>query len=331
MRARITGTGGYLPSAILTSEELAERLCVSTEWIVERTGIRARHIAAPGETTSQMAIRAARQALDAAGIAADELDLIVVGTVTPDSPTPSTAALVQAALGASKACAFDISAACAGALFGMVVAEQFIKTGLARRALVVGAELLSRSIDWEDRNTAVLFGDGAGAAILEAAEGDGGDDGPGILARQLHTDGALAGILSIPGPGTALAARDPRLVADRLDVVHMQGREVFRSAVRTLTAAAGEVLREAGLARDHVEHVMGHQANLRIIQSVMAHMDLPMERCHINVDRCGNTSAASILLLIDAAARRGALRPGDHLLCLAAGAGLVWGGLLLRW
>lgn len=328
MRARITGTGGYLPTKVMTSEALAARLGVTADWIVERTGIRARHIAAPGETTSQMAVRAARQALDAAGLAPDALDLIVVGTITPDFPTPSTAALVQAALGASRACAFDVSAACAGALFGLVVAEQFIRTGLARRALVVGAELLSRSIDWEDRNTAVLFGDGAGAVILEASEED---DGPGILARRLHTDGALAGILSIPGPGTAVSARDPGLVAEKLDVIHMQGREVFRSAVRTLTAAAGEILDEAGLSRDHVEHVMGHQANLRIIQSVMAHMDLPMERCHINLDRCGNTSAASILLLIDAAARQGALSPGDHLLCLAAGAGLVWGGLLLRW
>lgn len=328
MRARITGTGGYLPTGVMTSEELAMRLGVTVDWIVERTGIRARHIAAPEETTSQMAVRAARQALDAAGLTAGAIDLIVVGTITPDSPTPSTAALVQSALGASKACAFDVSAACAGALYAMVIAEQFLKTGLMRRALVIGAELLSRSIDWEDRNTAVLFGDGAGAVILEASQDD---DGPGILARRLHTDGALAGILSIPGPGTAISPRDPRLAAQRLDAVHMQGREVFRSAVRTLTAAAGEVLDEAGLPRDHVEHVMGHQANLRIIQSVMAHMDLPMERCHINVDCCGNTSAASILLLIDAAARRGALHPGDHLLCLAAGAGLVWGGLLLRW
>ena len=328
MRARIIGTGGYLPPDVMTSEALAERLGVTTEWIVERTGIGARHIAAPDETTSQMATKAARQALLSAGIAAEEIDLIIVGTVTPDSPTPSTAALVQAALGASRASAFDVSAACAGALFGMVVAEQFIKTGLARHALVIGAELLSRSINWDDRNTAVLFGDGAGAVILAASEDD---DGPGILARRLHTDGALGGILSIPGPGTAVSARDPRLVAERLDTIHMQGREVFRSAVRTLTAAAGEVLSEAGVTREDIEHVMGHQANLRIIQSVMAHLDLPMERCHINLDRCGNTSAASILLLIDAAARQGKLRAGDHLLCLVAGAGLVWGGLLLRW
>ena len=328
MRARITGTGGYLPATVLTSEELAERLGVTADWIVDRTGIRARRIAAPEETTSQMAVRAARQALESAGIAPSELDLIIVGTVTPDAPTPSTAALVQAALGASRAFAFDLSAACAGALFGLVVAEQFIRAGTVRRALVVGAELLSRSIDWSDRNTAVLFGDGAGAVVLEASADD---DGPGILAERLHTDGTLAPILAIPAPGSAISARDPRMARDRLDAIHMQGREVFRSAVRTLTAAAGEVAEAAGLPLEHVEHVMGHQANLRIIQSVMDHMGLPMARCHLNLDRYGNTSAASILLLIDEAARRGELTAGDHLLCLAAGAGLVWGGLLLRW
>lgn len=328
MRAHITGTGGYLPVDVLTSERLGERLGVTVDWIVERTGIRARHLAAPGETTSQMAIHAARRALEAANLSATELDLIIVGTVTPDSPTPSTAALVQASLGASNACAFDLSAACAGALFGLVVAEQFLKTGFARRALIVGAELLSRSIDWEDRDTAVLFGDGAGAVILEASEDD---EGPGILARCLHTDGNLAPILAIPGPGTAVAAHDPRLIADRLDTIHMQGREVFRSAVRTLTAVANELVESVSLPLGHIDHVMGHQANIRIIQAVMDRLELPMERCHINLDRCGNTSAASILLLIDEAARKGMLQPGDHLLCLAAGAGLVWGGLLLRW
>ncbi|MDR0965552.1 MAG: ketoacyl-ACP synthase III [Myxococcales bacterium] len=330
MRARITGTGGYLPADVLTSESLADRLGVTADWIVERTGIRARRIAAPNETTSQMATHAARQALEAAGIAATDLDLIVVGTVTPDSPTPSTAALVQAALGASNAFAFDVSAACAGGLFGLVVAEQFLKTGVARRALIVGAELLSRSIDWDDRDTAVLFGDGAGAVILEASEDD-TDDGPGILARQLCTDGKLAPILAIPGPGTAMSARNPRLVSERLDVIHMQGREVFRSAVRTLSSLATELLDEVSLPIARVEHVMGHQANLRIIRAVMERIGVPMERCHINLDRYGNTSAASILLLIDETARTGALKPGEHLLCLAAGAGLVWGGLLLRW
>jgi 3-oxoacyl-(acyl-carrier-protein) synthase III len=328
MRARITGTGGYVPSQILTNAEIAGRLGISEDWIVERTGIQGRRIAAPDETTSQMARKAAVLALESAGMAPEDLGLIIVATVTPDSPTPSTAARLQWALGAVNAFAFDVSAACSGALTGLTIAEQFIRTGVVRHALVVGAETLSRFIDWTDRDTSVLFGDGAGAIILSASEDD---DGPGLLARHMHTDGSLVPILGIPAPGSAISARDPRVAAEKLDTIHMQGREVFKSAVRTMTASAIELAAEAGIPIDHVEHVMGHQANIRIIQSVMGRIGLPVERCHINLDRYGNTSAASIPLLIDEVARSGAFQPGDHLLCLAAGAGLVWGGILLRW
>ena len=327
MRARLIGTGGYVPETIKTNAEIAERLGISEDWIVERTGIRERRIAAPDETTSQMSLKAAAGALEMAGIKPEDLDLIIVATVTPDSPTPSTAARVQGALGAVNAFAFDISAACSGALTAVTIAEQFIRTGVIRRALIIGAEVLSRVINWDDRDTAVLFGDGAGALIFEASD----DDGPGILSRHIHTDGTLVPILNIPAPGSAIPASDPRIAAEKLDTIHMQGREVFKSAVRTLTASASELVREAGIAMEEVGHVMGHQANIRIIQSVMSRIGLPEERCHINLDRYGNTSAASIPLLIDESARRGDFKAGDHLLCLAAGAGLVWGGFLLRW
>lgn len=328
MRARIIGTGGYVPSQVLTNAEIAGRLGISEDWIVERTGIHARRVAAPDETTSQMSLKAAKAALENAGIPATDLDMVIVATITPDSPTPSTAARLLEPLGATNAFGFDISAACSGALTGITIAEQFIRTGAARTALVIGAEVLSRCINWMDRDTSVLFGDGAGAVILQASPDD---DGPGILSRHMHTDGTLVPILGIPAPGSAVSARDPRMVAEKLDTIHMQGREVFKSAVRTLTISANELVQEAGITMDHVEHVMGHQANIRIIQAVMDRIGLPVERCHVNLDRYGNTSAASIPLLLDEANRRGDFKPGDHLLFMAAGAGLVWGGFLLRW
>ena len=328
MRARIIGTGGYVPERVKTNAEVAERLGISESWIVERTGIRERRIAALDETTSMMALKAAHGALEMAALQPKDLDLIIVATVTPDSPTPSTAARLQGMLGAVNAFAFDLSAACSGALTAITVAEQFIRTGVIKRALVVGAEVLSRIIDWDDRDTAILFGDGAGAVILEASP----DDGPGILSRHMHTDGTLVPVLNIPAPGSAIAATDPRIAQNpRLTTLYMNGREVFKSAVKTMTSSAVELVEEAGLPIEHVEHVMGHQANIRIIQSVMSRIGLPVERCHINLDRYGNTSAASIPLLIDEGARKGAFQRGDHLLCLAAGAGLVWGGFLLEW
>lgn len=327
MRARIIGTGGYVPERILGNEELARKIGETPEWIVKLTGIHERRVAAETETTSDMAAEAARRALDSAGIPPESIDLIVVGTVTPDCPTPATAALVQHKIGARRAFAFDVSAACVGGLYAMTIVDQFIRTGAVKRALVIGAELLSRSIDWEDRNTCILFGDGAGALVLEASSEA---EGPGILSSHLHTDGALAELLWIPGPGTAVPVGE-RLVREKLDKVKMNGREVFKVAVRTLTAAAGEALEANGMQIAQVAHVMGHQANERIIESVMDRIGVPMERCRLNLHKYGNTSAASILLLIDEAAREGRLHRGDLLLCLAAGAGMAWGSVLVRW
>jgi 3-oxoacyl-[acyl-carrier-protein] synthase-3 len=327
MRSRIIATGGYVPERILGNDEIAARLGVTADWIVKLTGIRERRVAAATETTSDMAAAAARRALDSASIDPASIDLIVVGTVTPDCPTPATAALVQAKIGATRAFAFDLSAACVGGLYAMSVADQFIRTGAVKRALVIGAELLSRSIDWEDRNTCILFGDGAGALVLEASADE---QGPGILSTHLHTDGSLAEILWIPGPGTAVPCGE-RLVSEKLDKIKMNGREVFKVAVRTLAAAANEALEANRLQIGQIAHVMGHQANERIIESVMDRIGVPMERCHLNLHKYGNTSAASILLLIDEAARAGKLKPGELLLCLAAGAGMAWGSVLVRW
>lgn len=326
MRARVIGTGGYVPERILTNEELGRRIDASPEWIVARTGIRERHIAAEGEASSDMAAAAARRALESAGLQPRDLDMIVVATVTGDVPTPATAALVQAKLGAERAFAFDLSAACVGAVYALAVADAFIRAGTVKRALVIGVELLSRSLDWDDRNTCILFGDGAGALVLEATA----EEGRGLLSSHLHTDGSLAEILWIPGPGTAAPISD-RLIAEKRDKVKMNGREVFKVAVRTLAVAAQEALEANGVTVDQVAHVMGHQANLRIIEAVMERVGVPMERCWLNLHKYGNTSAASLPLLLDEASRAGRLRPGDYVLLLAAGAGMAWGSALLRW
>jgi 3-oxoacyl-[acyl-carrier-protein] synthase-3 len=316
MRARVVGTGSFAPERVITNAELERRLGTGDGWIVLRTGIRERRVAAEGEATSDLALAAARRALQSAGVAPEEIDLIVLGTVTPDCPTPATAALVQAKLGAKNAFAFDVSAACAGALVALSVAERFVATGGAKRALVIGADLLTRSLDWDDRNTAVLFGDAAGALVLAPCE-----DGRGLCSTHLHCDGTLAPILGIPGPGTR-GEKDGR--------IRMNGREVFRVAVRALVAAAREAFRANELTAEQVDHVVGHQANLRIIEAVMGRLGLPMERFHVTLDRFGNTSAAAIPMCIDEACRAGRFKDGERILLLAAGAGFVWGSALLR-
>ncbi|HCF61903.1 MAG TPA: 3-oxoacyl-ACP synthase [Myxococcales bacterium] len=326
MRARIIGTGGYVPERILTNEELGARIDASPEWIVARTGIRERRLAAEGEASSDMAVAAARRALESAGLQPRDLDAIIVATVTGDVPTPATAAFVQAKLGAQRAFAFDLSAACVGAVYALAVADTFIRAGTVKRVLVVGVELLSRSVDWDDRNTCILFGDGAGALVVEATS----EPGRGVLSSHLHSDGSLAEILWIPGPGTAAPVSE-RLIAEKLDKLKMNGREVFKVAVRTLAAAAQEALDANGISVDQIAHVMGHQANLRIIEAVMERVGVPMERCWLNLHKYGNTSAASLPLLLDEASRAGRLQPGDYVLLLAAGAGMAWGSVLLRW
>lgn len=313
MRSRVVGTGSYAPERVISNADLQAMVGTDDAWIVERTGIRERRAAAPGQMTSDLATRAARAALEQAGVAAESVDLIVVGTVTPDTPTPAVATRVQAALGAKNALAFDVSAACSGALVALSVADQYVRSGAARRALVIGADVLTRCLDWTDRNTCILFGDAAGALLL-APEAD---DRRGLLSLHLHSDGDLAGILGI-GP-----AESPK--------IQMNGREVFRVAVRTLVAAAHEALSANGVGAADVQHVMGHQANLRIIEAVMGRLEVPMERFWLTLDRYGNTSAAAIPMCFDEANRAGRLAPGDRVLMLAAGAGFVWGSGLMSW
>jgi 3-oxoacyl-[acyl-carrier-protein] synthase-3 len=326
MRSRVIGTGSYVPDRVVTNAELARGLGVSDAWIVERTGIRERRYAAPGQTTSDMALGASRCALESAGVHAEALDLIVLATVTGDAPTPSTATFLQAKLGAKRAFAFDISAACTGALYALSVADQYLRSGGARLALVVGAELVSRVLDERDRNTAIIFGDAAGALVLEAVE----DRKAGLLSTHLFSDGRRAEILWVPAPGSRHPA-SPEVLARRLDRLQMNGREVFKAAVRHLVAAAEQALAANGVAREQVRHLVAHQANLRILEAVAQRLRIPMERVFINLDRYGNTSAAAIPMGLDELRREGRLAPGDLVLALAVGAGLTWGSALLRW
>ena len=288
-RTAILGTGAYAPEKVLTNADLEKMVETSDAWITERTGIKERRIAAPGEVTSDMAVKAAIRALEMAHTRADELDLIVMGTVSPDMPMPSSAVAVQAKLGAKRAFAFDISAACAGSIYGMSIADQYIRTGTAKRALVIGAELLSRVVDWTDRNTCVLFGDAAGAMVLGPSD----DPARGILGIKLHADGDAANILTIPGGGS-LHPQSPEVLQKKLNKVAMNGREVYKYAVRALPEAVLEALGAQGLTTADVTHLIGHQANLRIIESVCGRLGLPLEKCWVNIHRYGNTSSASL-------------------------------------
>ena len=321
---RIIGTGGYAPAKIVTNEDLAQRIETSDEWITTRTGIKERHVAAEGEHTSDMAVAAARRALEMAGLTPAELDLIIVGTISPDMPMPACAAFVQHKLGA-KCAAFDVSAACAGSLFGLSIAEKFVKTGAAKNVLVIGVELLSRLLDWEDRNTCVLFGDAAGAMIVSR-----GEEGRGLLTTHIHTDGAETGILSIPGGGSMHPASH-EVIEQRLHKVKMNGREVYKFAVRSLTEVVQEMLEEQKLSGKDVTWVVPHQANIRIVDAVLERLEIPRERAILNIDRYGNTSSASVPVTLDEGVRSGKIRAGDLLVMMAVGAGMSWGGALVRW
>ena len=323
---RILGTGAYLPARILTNAALEKMVDTTDEWIVSRTGIRQRHIAADDEVTSDMAVAAARKALDAAATRADELDMIILGTISPDAPMPACAVTVQAKLGAHKAFAFDLSAACAGSLYGMSIADKFIRTGAARRILVIGAELLSRLVDWSDRSSCVLFGDGAGALVLGPSD----TDARGLLSFHLHSDGRQADILTIPGGGS----RHPQSAAvldAKMHKVAMRGREIYKFAVNVLPQALHEALDANGLRAGDVTHVVSHQANARIVEAVLERMGIPLEKCWMNLERYGNTSSASLPISIDEASRAGRLQPGDMVLMMAIGAGMSWGSGLMRW
>ena len=325
MRSRIAGTGSALPDRVLTNLDLEKMVDTSDEWIYSRTGIRERRIAAADEFTSTLATRAAERALAMAGIAAADLDLIIVATVTPDYPFPSTAALVQHNIGAGRAAAFDLSAACSGFVFGLTTADKYIRSGAARHVLVIGAEILSRIVDWTDRNSCVLFGDGAGAAVLSATEED-----TGIIDCFIKSDGSYWELLYQPAPGN----RNPvsqQVVDDRISYIRMQGNEVFKLAVRAMEDAAGQVLSPSGLTLDDIDLFISHQANKRIIDAIGKRLDLPDDKVYVNIDRVGNTSSASIPIALDEANRSGLLQPGSLLVLDAFGGGLAWGAVSIRW
>ncbi len=319
VRARITGVGGYLPRRTVTNDELSLRLDTSDEWIAARTGIRQRHIADADETAAFMGTRAAEAALAQAGVAAGDVDAIILATATPDEAFPATAVRVQAALGSATGFAFDVSAACSGFVYGLAMADAFIKAGTIRTALVIGSEVYSRILDWTDRTTCVLFGDGAGAVLLQA--GDDGQGRPGILSTHLHANGAHAGLLYVDG---AVGQKE------RSGYVVMKGSEVFRHAVSKLAGAVDEALAANGLSHADVDWLVPHQANRRIIDSMGKKLGLPAERVVMTVDRHANTSAASIPLALAEAVSDGRILPGHLVLMEALGGGLTWGSALVR-
>lgn len=319
--SRITGTGGYLPARVVSNAELAARVDTNDEWIRERTGITQRHIAAEDEFTLDLAYAAAGRALEAADVKPSALDLIIVATTTPDRVFPSTACLLQSRLGAQGCAAFDVQAVCTGFVYALSIADQFVRTGMARTALVLGAETFSRIIDWDDRNTCVLFGDGAGAVVLQA------DDAPGILSTHLHADGDHAELLHVPsGVSNHHAA-----VVEGRTFVEMAGPEVFRMAVKTLGDIVDETLGANGLERSAVDWLVPHQANIRIIRATARKLGLSMDKVVQTVAEHGNTSAASIPLALDVAVRDGRIKRGDTVLLEGFGGGFTWGSALITW
>ncbi|MDD9941525.1 MAG: ketoacyl-ACP synthase III [Myxococcales bacterium] len=325
--SRILGTGHYLPSQVLTNDDLARRVDTSDEWIRSRTGIGQRHIAAPEEASSDMAAAASRLALEAAGLSPNDLDAIIVGTISPDKRMPACAVYLQQKLGVTNNCpSFDLSAACAGFIYGLGVADAFIRASQSRYVLVVGVELLSRVIDWQDRATCVLFGDGAGAAVLGPSDGD----GRGIVSTHLYSDGSKANDLHIPGGGT-LMPFSAEVLERREYYVRMNGQEVFKYAVRAISRAAGTAIESNGLTPNDIDWVMPHQANKRILDGVRQRCGVPKERFFINIEETANTSSASVPIVLDQAVRSGHVRRGQNLVFCALGGGFSWGSALVRW
>ena len=319
IRSVLKGTGSALPRRLVTNAELAKSLDTSDEWIRERTGITGRYIAGEGETTATLATDAARAALADAGIMMDEVDLIVLATATPDQTFPATATKVQHLLGGAGFPAFDVGAVCSGFLYALATADSMLRTGLANCALVIGAETFSRILDWEDRTTCVLFGDGAGAFVLRAE--DKPEDGPGILATRLHADGAHGELLYVDGGASTTG---------QIGKLRMRGREVFRHAVVNLAEVLEEVLEQAGMTPQALDWIVPHQANLRILEATARKLNLPIERVVVTVDRHANTSAASVPLAFDVAAKDGRIKPGQLVMLEAMGGGFTWGASLLR-
>ncbi|MFN3614393.1 MAG: beta-ketoacyl-ACP synthase III [Rubrimonas sp.] len=321
-RAVPLGCGRYLPERIVPNEHFAGWLETSDEWIVARTGIRNRRLAAEGQTTSDLAVAAAEQALAQAGLRGADLDAIILATATPDRTFPSTATAVQHRIGMRGGFAFDIQAVCAGFIFGLSMADSLIRSGQARRVMVIGAETFSRIMDWQDRTTCVLFGDGAGAVILGAEEGEGGPADRGVLATSLHSDGAHQDILFVDGGPSSTQSTGK---------LRMEGREVFKHAVVKLADVAHEVMEKAGVSSEDIDWIVPHQANIRIIEATAKKAGVPMEKVILTLEDHGNTSAASIPLALATAVHEGRIRRGDLLLMEAIGGGLAWGGALLRW
>ncbi len=323
--AGIAGMGASIPERVLTNADLEKMVETSDEWIVSRTGIRERRIAAPGEAASDLAAKAGREALEAAGVDPGEVDLVIVATSTPDMLFPATACLVQDALEAKRAAAFDLEAACSGFVYGLAAGSQFIAGGMYRNVLVIGAEVLSRIVNWQDRTTCVLLGDGAGAALLRPVP-----EGYGVLGVHLGSDGAGRDLLKVPAGGSRLPA-SPETLAAGQHYMYMNGREVFKFAVVTMGEAAEQALARCGLTFDQVDWYVPHQANFRIIDASARRFGLPLEKVIVNVDRFGNTSAASIPLALYEAVRDGRIKRGDVVLAVAFGAGLTWGAVTMRW
>lgn len=321
-RACIIGTGAYLPANVVSNDELAKTVDTNDAWIVERTGIRQRHIAAEGELTSDLAVAAAKQALERAGVGAADLDLIVVATTTPDHTFPAAATAVQWKLGANNAAAFDVQAVCSGFVYALAVADNFIKAGQASRVLVIGAETFSRLLDWSDRSTCVLFGDGAGAVVLQAEDGDGSTKDRGVLATHLGSDGRHYDALYVDGGPSSTGTTGH---------VRMNGREVFRHAVAALTGATKKVIENAGISTDDVDWLVPHQANSRILQAVAQRLTLDSEKILVTVDHHANTSAASIPLALAEADAAGRFKRDQLLVMNAMGGGFSWGAALVRW
>ncbi len=323
-RIGVLSTGMYVPPKVLTNKDLERMVDTSDDWITSRTGIKERHIAEPGTATSDLALPAAEEALKRAGIAPKDLDLLITATTTPDMLFPSVSCLVQQKLGATSAACFDISAACSGSIYAIITAQQFLQGGRYRNALVVGAEVLSSFVDWTDRTTCVLFGDGAGACVLGPVSRG------GIIGTDMGSDGTQSGLLFMPGGGSKYPP-SYQSVDQRLHYLQMSGSDLFKVAVRRMADSAKRVIEQAGLKVDDVKLVIPHQANIRIVEAVAKFADLPMEKVFVNLDKYGNTSAASNLIALHEAAQTGAIKPGDRVVLVAFGAGLTWGSVLLEW
>ena len=324
MKAWIAGTGSYAPAKILTNADLERMIATSDEWIRERTGICERRIAATGEACSDLAVQSGKRALTAAGLAATDLDMILVATCTGDFPLPATACLVQHQLGATKAAACDLSAACCGFVYALSVADAYVKSGM-RHVLVIGSEVMSAITDWTDRNTCVLFGDGAGAVVVSASDGE-----RGILSTHLRSDGTLRELIMVPGGGSRTPPSE-KVIAERLQYVKMKGNETFKVAVRTLEEIARATLAANGLRVEDLDLYVPHQANIRILKAVMERLGIPIEKVLLNLDRYGNTSAASIPIALDEAVRERRIKEGSLVMLGAFGAGLTWASAVIRW